>query len=806
MTNTLYLLNYNNYSDRIFKREETLNDYLTYAVNEVYNVNFNPNDGVVTNHIVNLELKGANYVVVIDEYNEIVSRWFILDAVRVRGGQYNIELYRDLVVDYYDTVIESPCFIEKAIVESSDAAIFNKEDMTVNQIKTDETLLKDTTDTSWLVGYIARTDTKGDSTALSVDVLPDNAADFVIDTREDLEQDLPLAGPVIGNLNNYTLSIKARTNYQVFGGGHTIIQPIMVKTSSTGTVGSDYITSNQSGTANSLNMSATSITSTDTFNTRYSSTYNDLLNYLPTIIGLNVQSANYINNMLNYNNSTVFIRDEGRRYRITIQQKNKSYYSPYDGNIIDNQDEILFAKLDELWNLEGVDPTDNQASGKWYSYSLGAIEYTVIFEDLGAFTADLSFSLPVARTHLTDAPYDMICAPFDTIQVKLADGTTMTSYSSYVLKIFTELAKQYSGDSGVLYDVQRLPYCPIPSLETVNGVLNAQQWSSNTQSFMINQSLTPVGIVFSCEQSNFTRPLVGPTVNISNTKVESMCDQYRICSPNYNGIFEINAAMNGGLLGFTTYCTYKPYNPYIQVSPLFNRLYGADYADARGLICGGDWSMPIVTSAWATYERQNANYQTIFDRQIQNMEVQHAVAREQEIWGAIAGTAQGAVTGGAAGMFVGGPIGAGIGAGAGAVLSGIGGVLDYKLNERLRNEALDFAQDQFGAQLGNIKALPMSLAKTSAFTVNNKIFPFLEYYTCTEEEKEALANKVAYNGMTVMRIGKIKDYIGRTWTYKDISARNYIKGKLIRCDNLNDDYHVAKQLIKEINQGIYFGG
>ena len=40
-------------------------------------------------------------------------------------------------------------------------------------------------------------------------------------------------------------------------------------------------------------------------------------------------------------------------------------------------------------------------------------------------------------------------------------------------------------------------------------------------------------------------------------------------------------------------------------------------------------------------------------------------------------------------------------------------------------------------QLGNIKAQPNSLAKTSAFNIDTRKFPILEYYTCTETEKQA---------------------------------------------------------------------
>ena len=64
-----------------------------------------------------------------------------------------------------------------------------------------------------------------------------------------------------------------------------------------------------------------------------------------------------------------------------------------------------------------------------------------------------------------------------------------------------------------------------------------------------------------------------------------------------------------------------------------------------------------------------------------------------------------------------------------------------------------------------------------------------------EVKEEALRNKIKYNGMTVMTIGIINDYIQ--------TEKTYIKGQIIRLENLDNEYHVAKTIAKEINQGIY---
>lgn len=104
----------------------------------------------------------------------------------------------------------------------------------------------------------------------------------------------------------------------------------------------------------------------------------------------------------------------------------------------------------------------------------------------------------------------------------------------------------------------------------------------------------------------------------------------------------------------------------------------------------------------------------------------------------------------------------------------------------------------YGYQLGNIQALPNSLSRTAAQTNNNKLFPFVEYFTATDVEKDALEAKIQYNGMTIMRINTLGNYI----TSSDYD-KVYVKGQLIRIDNLDDDFHVADVIYQEVNKGFF---
>ena len=277
-------------------------------------------------------------------------------------------------------------------------------------------------------------------------------------------------------------------------------------------------------------------------------------------------------------------------------------------------------------------------------------------------------------------------------------------------------------------------------------------------------------------------------------KIENQCTMYRLVSPNYNGQFEFNRAKNGDFTEMNVDCTYKPYQPYIHVNPNFGMLYGQDFNDARGLVCGGDFSITVMTSAWETYKLQNKNYQEIFNRQIESMDKMHKYNMIEQGVGAIAGTTQGAMSGFV--MSGGNPVGA-IG---GAVASGAGGVADLVLSQKKFGEQRDFSIDIHNFQLGNVKALPDSLSKVDAFNENNKLFPFLERYSCTDEEIEIFKEKLKYEGMTVNALGYIINYID---SVEDIT---FIKGQLIRLDGLNEESHFAYEIYNEVSKGVYIYG
>ena len=280
-------------------------------------------------------------------------------------------------------------------------------------------------------------------------------------------------------------------------------------------------------------------------------------------------------------------------------------------------------------------------------------------------------------------------------------------------------------------------------------------------------------------------------------KLANECDLLRLVAQNYSAIFEFSPAKSGGVDGFLADCTYKPWSPYIHILPKLKGLYGDNFVsidDARGLICGGDMSLSQLSNEWANYQLQNKTYQEMFDRQIKNMDVQNDVNRQ----GALAQAIVAPIVGGAAGAATGAKIGGGYGAIAGAAVGAVGGAItagiDYSNTVRMMEENRQYSIDMYGYNLQNIQAIPTSLTKTSALTYNTRVWPFIEYYTCTESERKALKDKIKYNGMTVMKIGQLSDY--------PLGEDRFYKGQVIRL-NTNMDSHMAYEIYNELKKGVY---
>lgn len=349
-------------------------------------------------------------------------------------------------------------------------------------------------------------------------------------------------------------------------------------------------------------------------------------------------------------------------------------------------------------------------------------------------------------------------------------------------------------NTGDIYDITDAAIAGITLTPT--ATISSKSITKTSTSVTVNltfaSAYTGRAIVFTRVTGSWDQEVYDNSL-IEDIKSSNECDTYRLCSPNYNGVFEFSVAKNGNTVnGFHADCTYRPYNPYIYVHPNFSGLYKQNYEDARGLICGGEFSLGILNDQWRQYEIQNKNYQNIFDRQIQNLDTNYAINKQEAIAQNISGTLQGISTGGIIGSALGGKAGSIAGYALGGAASALGGIADINNINKRYQEQRSYAINNYHMQLDNIKALPNSITRTSAITANNKKVPFIEYYTCTTVEKNAFSNKLKYDGMTIGVIATLKDYNG-----------GWVKGQLIRLEDIIKDSNTANMIYEEINKGVY---
>lgn len=154
---TVYFYKFNNYYNRIIKRYDTLEEYGTpLAIQQ--DCNFVHGDGVNSTFTFNkaLNINDTPDYIVVKDYNNKLSRWFVTNSFKTRDRQDKLALRRDLISDFYGDIVEySPCLIRKGYVPQNNPLIFNDEGVQYNKIKQDERLIKDESNCSYIVGFFS---------------------------------------------------------------------------------------------------------------------------------------------------------------------------------------------------------------------------------------------------------------------------------------------------------------------------------------------------------------------------------------------------------------------------------------------------------------------------------------------------------------------------------------------------------------------------------------------------------------------------------------------------------------------------
>lgn len=809
MVYNLYFLTYNNKYNRILKREETIEEYMEKGevVHLVSECNFNPNDDItaeldgITDY--NIELAEApDYMVACNSYNNtILSRWYVTEFVYQADGCYKAIFVRDVLADWKPQIFKSPVYLEKGWLTRDDPAIFNLEDVSVNQIKKAQIPVTDSSGCQWLVGYIPK---NVDKISASLDYLEPHVAETVdtlndwtyydaLNTWYDVEctqfeisnvWSLPsFYSPRDGiglslNLNKHALS-RSETSKAFFqstyerGLGYTIgddpLQPASASLSTTGEIDPTLMVSQLCEQASPTAIEETFYTLNSTF----------------------TQNPGGIDS---YTDLFIKVSSTSQLLRVVKKTETITRTTQISGNasVINAINNVLHNAItvgDQTFKFNDIALVNQSLT---LTSTIKRVRYEV--ENT---TLDFVVSIDSSRGKCLDSPYDIFCIPYDDGSLFRTDEVNFRTSKQLALSIAAEIANSFGSQQ--VYDIQLLPYCPIPELINQYGQIDARNFPV---SYVEDIGGNYISAIIWCSRSsnsfsvNFEYEY---PENALDFKIANQCDFFRLVSPTDGSAFDFTPTKNRGFSKVNVTYTYKPFQPYIHVAPEFDGLYNKtfDY-EKRGLILRGDFSIAKTSEAWANYKAQNANYQDIFNRQIENMEVTQELQRNQEIWSVVGGSLAGAATGAAIGSVF-GPVGAAIGGGLGAIISAAGGYGDIAYANEARTEAIDYTKDQFAMNLQAIKAQPNTLTKVSAFDIDCSPFPMLEYYTCTEIEKKALRDKILYNGMTINRIGFIEDFLD----YSEDANLCYIKGLLIRINDVNADSHVVNAISHELNKGVF---
>ena len=765
MYNNLYVLKYNNHFNREIRSPLPLvTDYQDYIYQELANVNFNEGDGVSTTLEYVLPIEDGDYLLVADSIGNVVSRWFILDHDRICRGQnagmYRLQLYRDVIADNYNAVLSSKCYVEKAILNDENPLIYNKEPISVNAIRQSGDLLIDDSKMAWIVGFVNR-EAEAKTFAINSTVV----ADYEMSTYQYKDYFTKDANSTT-TIDGYVYVTNTQYSSSPFASKFVLDQYANQTNLGNSTSKGDYKYTDQNGTLkayiqnNGLNLAVNISTKHSLYDGISSdSNYNSLL----------YEEGKIVRDGTDFYRIGTKVETHERTYRIT-EDKDGEYLLTYLTNFMKGF--VGYKSGTPYFEI-------------YIKYDSLRLTKTPIVE--GEYTVDY----PGKAEHLINksAPFDVFCIPYaDDMKIRVGSSEVQAN-KQFAMSIASEIGRNLDKNC---YDIQLLPFCPMTGYKVTDNVFDINSGDAKRRTAIKKGDQVVYWLFWST--SNEKSFSIQHPILLDNVKMDNQCDTYRLCSPNYNGLYEFNAAKNEGVDYFNVDITYLPYSSYIHVVPQLKGLYG-NYTDQPiGLICQGDFSITYVSDAWKNFVLNNKNYNAIWSREIENLDKIHDIQVQQQRIGAWASALS-------KGVIVGSNVNAGAGIGAG-LLSGIAGEADIRLGEQVYQENKAYKSDIRDYQLDNIKSLPYSIAKTTAYTKNNQLFPVLEKYSCTDEEKQVVADEIINYSMTVGAIGSPADYVNNSWSYRGRESRGYFKGQLIKID-LNDT-HLTDAIAGELARGVYF--
>lgn len=787
-----------NYQNRIVLSSITESTYTLRAASfkRFEGVNFNPADGVETSQVLNLgEGFEPDYLLITDAAYYVQQRWFVMESSRNLSGQYSLRLRRDVLADFSPEIRRSYLKIERGWCPAASTLIFNPEGNSFSQLKTGEIPIKDYTKSRWYVGYLAGN--AFDSGDISIKIDDSTKREYDESYTSIAEAISKYPGSAIdatGSANilqEYDIRQLKVPLYDVIP---TIEPPVLTsRRTYSVNVGAYYSTYEVGYGARPAYQIIPSVIESNAF---------EILNgTLSSAFHADDVKKSLLQDMLRETGTTSAQYSTTAKSGGTVIRVGSDPYEFYQLNVYEVSEtskESDMARNGEGYKyingvLDGVPYVrQNQygaASTFTYSFTYNARIVKAVW-NLISNPGTISISNQVVKAG--DAPYYVFAIPRDVLNVQYPDTTGKIVDTSLSDDLVYSMIRQL-GEK--IYDVQALPYFPGGhDLELETGGL----YLPNTDYYTDVRAGGKHTIIcwlpsISCDKVAIT----GGIDAWEDIKLDNETRLVRLASPNYASLYDFSVAKNAGVTGWAITMTVRPYQPYIHVAPIWGGMYSPMYQyDPKGLILGGNYSVDIVSSAWTSYEIANKNYQLIFDRNVQTLDLQQSIERNRDVRDMVSGLVNAGFS--AAGSYAsGGAKGAVISAAksAGGLISS---ALSMQESEQLRQNARDSMMDMQSYNLGNIRARPDTLTKVSSINRQNKGWPVAEIYTAPQNEVDAYIALRKYAGMTVGVIGRLNEYL-RENPYK----YRYIRAQVLRL-RAEVDTHMAQVINAELSGGCYF--
>ena len=775
---------------------------------EVTYHNVTMGDGAATSIKVKVEYL-CNYVTM--ELKGYVSRWFVNYYIYLNGGQVQLFLQRDVIGEFgLNGCIGN---IERGLTNTF---LKNKKELSVNQILKKRTYLLPPSTTygnytvsthdneMWGVLYFTKPSGINPETGepysnkVSIPIPAYTPENYVSDYDElpDTTSYYNTNGSTIGKSFNYYIALKNKidSTYYYFEGNVDIISGAMEIYSSQVANGQDHL--------NQINNSAYVIEAQEVV---YPYEMNKLLNAILTKIReycitnnvfedvpdnkvtINGKAYSVKKNTANFDNKIVKVNNDFFKYTV---EDNKTGYVNY-GSVGKIGRTILTNKIGQLIHFDNKDVTvkyigtfiedvkygdegdiiDTSLSYRNFS---GLIKYNrvqITAAEAGQIEINLS-------QQLIDEPYYITVCPLYDVEIKGTKTYNVTRVNAFT--VFNALIEGLSGENGYVVDAQIFPYCP--ELDNVDNEFRGIPFfriRSNTYSFTTKTQLLPY----------------------KDVKKEYIQREYSIIAPDqsskftfqfydyYTGITSQEGTdKNTYSANITIKVSLKPFNIVTAavINPDINSLVGQTYvSDLRGCMAKGNgFECSLASNTFETYKRQNSNFQSLFDIDVQELQKQHKVELANDIVSTVmntaAGTMYGAVAGKAAadtsifGINITGAAGAVAGGVAGGATVGAAMTAQTVLNEGLRDYEEKIQKQRFDLNIGTIKNLPNSVNRISSFNeiIMRDFWYVIETYDCSDAEGIIVDNFIKQYSYLIGIIGNILDFVN--------GQGSFIRSTLIR--------------------------